>query len=72
VAYYNWGSYAEAIKACRKAIQINRAYPNSYYLLGLIYIDLMDKEMALEAQRTLQELDPETSRQLLEQIYKQL
>jgi len=69
VAYFNIGSYLEAVKALKQALQLNPDDADTHYFLGLVYIELKDKELALQEHKALQELQhPDTARQLYDQI----
>jgi tetratricopeptide (TPR) repeat protein len=48
LVYFNIGSYAEAIKAFRQALDIDPHTARAHYCLGLVYLDLGDTNMALE------------------------
>jgi tetratricopeptide (TPR) repeat protein len=71
MAYYNWGSYYEAIKALRRALQIEPKYPHAHYSLGLVYIDLRDKVLALEEYEVLKDMAPDIADHLLDKIHRQ-
>jgi len=69
--YYNGGRYEEAVKACHKALQLQPKLPEPYYILGLIRIDLRDKEGALEQHAKLRQLNVEQGDLLLRSIYRE-
>jgi tetratricopeptide (TPR) repeat protein len=72
LAYFNIGSYAEAIKAFRQALVIDPDNARAHYCLGLVYIDLNDTEMALAEHSQLRvRNEKELAFQLLDKIQRQ-
>ena len=49
---------ARAIEAFEKALQINPAAPNVHYNLGLVFVDLGDRDLAVAAFRRAVEVNP--------------
>jgi Flp pilus assembly protein TadD len=72
LAYFNVGSYAEAIKAFTQALQINPDDASVHHCLGLVYLDLEDQESAMQQQKLIKELGHfELAVSLLEEIDRQ-
>jgi prepilin-type N-terminal cleavage/methylation domain-containing protein len=55
-AYFNVGSYSEAIKAYKQALELNSQDAVIHYNLGLVYLDLEDWEAAVQCQKAITEL----------------
>jgi tetratricopeptide (TPR) repeat protein len=73
MAYFNIGSYAEAIKAFTQALQINQDDSSVRYCLGLVYLDLNDLESAQEQQQLIKEVgDLESAAKLTVEIDRQV
>ena len=53
LAYFNIGSYAEAIKAFQQALSIEPDNARAHYCLGLVYLDLGDIQMAVGEQEQI-------------------
>jgi len=72
LAYFNIGSYSEAIKAYQQAIQISPADGQAHYYLGLVHLDLEDEESAMEEQKKLKELGhDDLASLLLDEVQRQ-
>src|SRR6185436_19265832 len=56
LAYFNVGSYPEAIKAFNQALEIDPEDATIHYNLGLVYLDLKDWESALQQQKAIEKL----------------
>lgn len=56
--YRGMGRNEEAIKLCKKAVQIDSNYASAYYNLGLSYADIGDSENAIAAYKKAIELNP--------------
>jgi Flp pilus assembly protein TadD len=71
-AYFNIGSYAEAIKAFRQALVIDPDNARAHYCLGLVYLDLNDTEMAMAEHHQLKAWNEKgLAFQLMDQIQRQ-
>ena len=69
LVYFNIGSYNEAIKAFKQALDIDSQNARAHYCLGLVYLDLGDTQMALAEHDQLTEKD--LAFELLERIQLQ-
>ena len=54
--------------AYRKAIQIKPDFVLAHFFLGLMYLDVRDRNRALEEYRILKDLDPDYANDLLNMI----
>jgi Tfp pilus assembly protein PilF len=54
MTYYNLGSYTEATKAFNQALQIDPTSVQAHYGLGLVYVDLRCKDLALDRVEVLE------------------
>ena len=63
-AYQHLQQYDQAIAAFRKAIALDRDYPEAWYNLGLVYLDLGKQSEAEEVSKVLGGLDEELAQQL--------
>ena len=71
--YFNVGSYAEAIKAFKQAIDIDAHNARAHYCLGLVYLDLGDIQMAFEEHEQLTgQNEKDLAFQLLDKIQLQI
>jgi TolA-binding protein len=68
--YSKLGRYNEAIKAYEYAIRIEPDDRYAHYGLGLAYLSVGNKRMALEEYKILKELDVEKANKLFNMIYK--
>jgi tetratricopeptide (TPR) repeat protein len=72
LAFFNSGNYPEAIKAYGRAIQISPQDGRAYYYLGLVHLDLEDREAAMAMQAKLKELGAnDLAAQLLDEVARQ-
>ncbi len=72
MAYFNIGSYADAVKAYHQALDIDPNNARAHFCLGLVYLDLNDKESALGEQSKLKELNEnELAFQILDKTQRQ-
>ena len=55
--YFQIGSYAEAIKAHEQALRMNPDDSRAHYSLALVYLDLENKDLALEEVKVLEQLN---------------
>ena len=70
--YFNVGSYAEAIKAFKQALDLDSDNARAHYCLGLVYLDLQEIEMALAEHEQLSSLNEKhLAFHLLDQIQLQ-
>jgi tetratricopeptide (TPR) repeat protein len=52
------GRYIDAFEAYKKAIQIKPDFVLAHFFLGLMYLDVRDRNRALEEYKILKDLDP--------------
>ena len=72
LVYYNIGSYNEAIKAFRQALDIDFHSTRAHYCLGLVYLDLGDLNLAAaEHEHLTNQNEKELAFQLLDKIQLQ-
>jgi tetratricopeptide (TPR) repeat protein len=64
----NQGNYPEAVKIIRETLDIDPLYPEARFSLGVIYILLDDKKMAVKQCEALEFLDPDLMHRLSEHI----
>lgn len=67
-AYLEAGLYAQAIESLKDAVEVDQGHAQAYFNLGRAYLRVGDKELALEQQRVLQNLNPRLANQLLNMI----
>ena len=67
-AYLKTGRLNEALTEVKQAVELAPRYSRAHYTLGLVYLALKNKALAVEAQKTLQGLDPKLAQKLLEEI----
>jgi serine protease Do len=63
-AYHHLQQYDQAIAAFRKAIALDRDYPEAWYNLGLVYLDLGKNREAEEVSKVLGSMDEELAQEL--------
>lgn len=69
--YFKLARYNEAIEAYKQAIQIEPDFSeNAHYGLGLAYLEIKDRSMAIEQYKILKNLDVEKANTLSDLIYK--
>ena len=72
VAYFNIGSYPEAMKAFNQVVQLKPDDAQAHFGLAQVHIDLKDKESALKEHEILSTLGhTELASRLLDQIHRQ-
>lgn len=64
------GKDASAVAALQQAIRLKPDYAECYAFLGLTYVEMGNKEQALQVYRKLQTMDKEEAQDLLEEIKK--
>jgi len=64
------GKYEEAIEACKQALSINPDFAEAHFNLGMAYINLNNRDSALEQYKILKNLDTEMANDLFNEIYK--
>lgn len=71
-AYNHLGRHGEAIKALKEAIRIDPDHVNAHYhyALGLVYLEIKDRSMAIEQYKILRNLDGEKANALFKLIYE--
>jgi len=62
--------YRQAEASFRQAIRLKPDYGLAYYNLGITYLDLKDKNKALEQYRVLQRIDQARAQKLYAEIHK--
>ncbi len=62
---------AEAIEAYKQAVRIAPDYAPAHYYLGRAYVDLNDRDSALEQCEILKSIDPEMANKLFNEIYRE-
>jgi tetratricopeptide (TPR) repeat protein len=73
LVYFNIGSYNEAIKAFKQALEIDSHNTQAHYCLGLVYLDLGDIQMASAAHDQLKDRnDKHLAFHLLDKIQLQI
>ena len=65
MAYFNIGGYTEAAKAFNQALQIQESNVRAHFGLGLVYVDLRRRELAMTEHTTLQDMGEEKMALLL-------
>jgi hypothetical protein len=62
------GRYSEAIEAYKQAVLIKPGFVLAHFFLGLTYLDLRDKNLAMSEYRILKDLDRDYANDLLNMI----
>jgi tetratricopeptide (TPR) repeat protein len=72
LVYFNIGSYNEAIKAFKQALEIDSDNAWAHYCLGLVYLDLRDIQLAwAEHEELIGRDEKDLAFQLLDRIQLQ-
>jgi len=58
-----------AFKDCQKAIEINPNYPNSFFVMGLIYLQIGDKKSALVALKQAEKNGDKNVKAVIQQYF---
>ena len=61
--------YAAAYEACRQAVRIKPDFVLAHFFLGLIYLEVRDRDHALEEYKILKDLDADYANDLFRMIY---
>ena len=70
LAYYKSGKYKEAIESFKQAIRIDHDYAGARFSLGFTYVNINDRDSALEQYEILKSLDTERAKELFDYIYE--
>ena len=69
-AYGYSGKYKEAIESFKQAIRIDHDYAGARFSLGFTYVNINDRDSALEQYEILKSLDTERAKELFDYIYE--
>ncbi len=64
-AYFQAGMYVQAIESFKDAVRTDHAHAQAYFNLGRAYLRVGDRDLALDQQRILQNLDAQLADQLM-------
>jgi len=62
------GLHHQAVRELRRAINLDPAFARAYHTLGLVYLNLEDRGLAMEQYRALQRIDAALAEELLRYI----
>jgi tetratricopeptide (TPR) repeat protein len=65
VAYTKLSKWKEASDALKESVKLRPAHASSRYMLGLCYLTMGDKPLAMEQAEALKSLDQNLANQLL-------
>jgi cytochrome c-type biogenesis protein CcmH/NrfG len=69
-AYFYGAHFGEAIDAYQQAVRLRPDQPEAYYNLGLVYLEIGDRESALAQSRLLEPIDPALNKKLLAELQR--